>query len=200
MNDTTVQLRVEDITAYIPKTGWTKLDHPNPALLVYQYERNDDYNKEIKLVLPNGNDYTDAVAKIHSAVKLIAALEQVSVSDIVQKIKNSAQNIAAAKSLRAVTESQETAIIGKIIQLKAESLDSDDEAGDSDGRQVIIAWDIGNNRKVNIKVSLSPENYRTACDAHKDNKTVSVMGRPEKVGKSWVLTSPASFAINETGA
>jgi len=25
------------------------------------------------------------------------------------------------------------------------------------------------------------------------------MGRPEKVGKSWVLTSPASFAINETG-
>ena len=107
---------------------------------------------------------------------------------------------AAAKSLRAVTESQETEIIGKIIQLKAESLDSDDDSSDSDGRQVTIAWDIGNNRKVNIKVSMSPENYRTACDAHKDNKTVTVIGRPEKVGKSWVLTSQASFAINETGS
>jgi len=379
--DPTGQLRVEDITAYIRKTGWTKLDHPNPSLLVYQYKRNDDYNHEIKLVLPNGSDYTDAVAKIQSAAKLIAALEQTAVSDIVQKIKNRSLDIfrqriysstrltslplelaplvisrlrdlvyyaacaeednqpyfakgrkigkeythkcrfghtfqgsfgltiemplppstltllpdieasplerrvmerivrglqfavkgvresdigimtsnyeqgfnanlcevmkeltedlddfnleysmlwspefnastdvssfsniiiepsvfrpyfeAAAKSLRAVTESQETEIIGKIIQLKAESLDSDDDSGDSDGRQVIIAWDIGNNRKVNIKISLSPENYRTACDAHKDNKTVSVKGRPEKVGKSWVLTSPASFAINETGA
>ncbi len=329
---------------YIRKAGWTKLEHPNPSLLVYQYERNDDYNNQIKLVLPNGNDYRDAVAKIHSVAKLIAALEQVSVSDIVQKIKNRSLDIfpqriyssarltslplelaplvisrlrdlvyyaacaeednqpyfakgrkigkeythkcrfghtfqgsfgltiemplppstltllpdieasplerrvmerivrglqfavkgvresdigimtsnyeqgfnanlcevmkeltedlddfnleysmlwspefnasadvssfsniiiepsvfrpyfeAAAKSLRAVTESHETKIIGKIIQLKAESIDTDDDSSDSDGRQAIIAWDIGNNRKVNIKVSLSPENYRAHC-------------------------------------
>ncbi len=112
-------LRVEDITAYIRKTGWKKTDHLNPSLLVYQYERNDDYNKEIKLVLPNGNDYSDSVDKIKSVLKLIAALEQVSISDIVRKIKNSAQNINTEELIRAVTESQETAIIGKSNTLKS---------------------------------------------------------------------------------
>ncbi len=97
---------------------------------------------------------------------------------------------AAAKSLRQVRESQDTTISGTIVQLRAQDDDEQD-----DGRQITIRWDLGNGRSLRIRATLDPEAYKAACDAHRDRRRVAIAGRPEKQGKSWVLTSPGEFAV-----
>lgn len=47
-----------------------------------------------------------------------------------------------------------------------------------------------------LRVTLSPEEYRHACDAHRDGKKVSITGRLEKEAKFWVLMAPKDFKVN----
>ncbi|MGC8541536.1 MAG: hypothetical protein ACP5QA_13035 [Phycisphaerae bacterium] len=104
---------------------------------------------------------------------------------------------SAAKSLRKVKESQETAITGSIIQLRA---DLEDDGGENlfHGRKITIKWDIGTGRSINIRAALNADDYKLACDAHKDNRMVQITGIPEKLGKSWDLTSPKHFRVLST--
>jgi hypothetical protein len=99
---------------------------------------------------------------------------------------------AAAKSLRQVKESQDTPIVGAIVQLRAEDADDEDQ---DEGRQITVRWDLGNGRTLKIRVTLDADAYKAACDAHRDHRRVTVMGRPEKQGKFWVLTSPRDFSV-----
>ncbi len=100
---------------------------------------------------------------------------------------------AAAKSLRESRESLDTIVTGAIVQLRAE-LDDEDADHDAD-RQVTIRWEPSPRQMANIRVALGPQEYRLACDAHRDQRSVRVSGRPEKQGKFWVLTSPKDFII-----
>ncbi len=104
---------------------------------------------------------------------------------------------SSAKSLRKAKESQETDIIGSIIQLRAD-LDEDGEETLFQGRKITIKWDIGTGRSINIRAALSADDYKLACDAHKDNRRVQITGIPEKLGKSWDLTSPKHFRVLPT--
>jgi hypothetical protein len=84
---------VEDVTALIRRMGWTKIDHPNPDLLVYLYKDPDGRGKPIKLVLPAGNDYEDTPEKLDSAVKLVAALSRHTVEQVRQMLLNRGNDI-----------------------------------------------------------------------------------------------------------
>lgn len=371
-------VRLEELTAYIRKSGWSKIEHPNQNLLVYTGNQKDDFGSEIKLVLPNGNDFKDSIEKINSVIQVVSALEKIPVPDLVQKIKNrnvdilrqrifnntsmtslpletapfvikSLRNLvyhsacaeesplpyfdnwkkigkeytqkcrfghtfqgsfgmsiempippntnqslspeleqiplerrimeritrglqlsvqavnegnveiltksytngfnanlcevmiqltkyledfnieysmlwspefpssnvfdsnttlkiepikfrpyyeSAAKYLRASQESIQSTVIGKITNLHAESIDDDLEKK-IDDRQITICWEKDKGKNTNIKVSLNPEDYRIACDAHKDSKRISIQGKPEKNGKFLILTSPSGFKILE---
>lgn len=98
---------------------------------------------------------------------------------------------SAAKSLRMTKESEETIVTGKIIELKAFDLDASSQ---NDG-QITIHWEVEKGRFVSIKVNLPRDTYKLACDAHKNNKTVSITGKPEKDGKYFKLTAPKLFTI-----
>jgi hypothetical protein len=100
---------------------------------------------------------------------------------------------SAAKALRQSSESQDTVIIGKIVQLRGEISDEGDDLEAPDNKMIIIEWEKG--RSTLIRAILSPEEYKNACDAHRDGKTVSIRGKPEKPGKYLILTSPADFII-----
>jgi hypothetical protein len=100
---------------------------------------------------------------------------------------------AAAKSLRHAKESQETTIRGSVIQLHADP--ESDEAEDDEERQIIVKCDLGAVRAVKVHASLTADDYRKACDAHKDNREVEIEGRPEKLAKFWNLTSPRNFRV-----
>lgn len=104
---------------------------------------------------------------------------------------------SAARSLRQSKESHEVVIRGSIVQLRAESVDPDDEEDEEECRErvVTVRWQMPSGQYGNVRLPLSVEDYRTACDAHRDNATVQARGRLEKLGKYWYLTSATEFLV-----
>lgn len=106
---------------------------------------------------------------------------------------------SATKSLRRSDESRDTTIIGKIVQLHGdgkigEELD-DLESSFNDKGMIVIEWETEKGKPRLIRVKLSQEDYRLACDAHRDEKMISIKGKPEKPGKYLILTSSTDFRI-----
>ncbi len=105
----------------------------------------------------------------------------------------------ANKLLRRSSESQDAIIIGKIVQLRGEGRIGEEEFDDLDGsngsRMIVIDWETEKGKSSLIRVFLSSEDYRSACDAHRDGKSISIKGRPEKPGKHLILTSPTDFKV-----
>ncbi len=82
--------------------------------------------------------------------------------------------------------------------LEAETVpdDDDDWEPDSSERKVVIKRDEPGEQPIKITTHLSPDDYRKACDAHRDARSVRVKGRLEKPGKPWVLQSPTDFVVD----
>jgi len=106
---------------------------------------------------------------------------------------------SAAKSLRKSSESQDTVIRGRIVQLRSDSRLGEEEAAEdlegSASRMIVVEWETEKGRPALIRAALSPEAYAQACNAHRDGKAVSIRGKPEKLGKHLILTAPADFTV-----
>jgi hypothetical protein len=59
----------------------------------------------------------------------------------------------------------------------------------------VIEWETEKGKPCLIRAVLSQEDYKLACNAHRDGKTVSIRGKPEKPGKYLILTSPTDFKV-----
>ncbi len=108
---------------------------------------------------------------------------------------------SAAKTLRATGESQQTTISGRIISLHAtpDDEEDDDELSPSFSNQYIeIEWLRDEGKKTKIRASLPFDEYRSACDAHKDGKIIRLSGIPEKQGKIFVLRNPSAFQVESS--
>jgi hypothetical protein len=82
-----------------------------------------------------------------------------------------------------IDQVQEETVQGKIIALNSER---------PDDQTVTILWE----RQERVRVSLRREDYQAACDAHKDNRPVSVHGKLLRRGKkSWTLIDPIDFRV-----
>jgi len=105
---------------------------------------------------------------------------------------------SAAKSLRRSSESQDTTVMGKIIQLRGSeevTEEGDDLVFSSEHGTIVIEWETEKGRPCQIRAVLSQEDYRLACDAHRDDQAISIKGKPEKPGKYLILTSPVDFRV-----
>lgn len=96
---------------------------------------------------------------------------------------------SASKSLKQEDEVQIVTINGKIVALNRD-LDAHEEEF-SDESIIIILDETG--RKVHVL--LNETDYKDACDAHRDKKTISIVGTLEKIGKFWHLLAPHDFQI-----
>ena len=101
---------------------------------------------------------------------------------------------AAARALRGSDEEEHITITGKIIRLVADDVD-EDESEELSGNRVIVIRSEESDFRRNVHVSLSADEYRIACDAHRDSRTVTVKGNMEYVGKIWQLMAPQDFVI-----
>jgi hypothetical protein len=100
---------------------------------------------------------------------------------------------STARTLRNAQESVERLIEGKVVKLS--SLDPMDELEElADDRQVTIRFDL-DARAQNVLVPLIYADYRRACDAHRDGKTISITGRLERTGKQWRLSGARDFQV-----
>lgn len=108
---------------------------------------------------------------------------------------------SAAKTLRTCSESEEVIIQGHIIQLQADRPFADEDPEDSenlldeDSRQIIVNWENTNGKYTSIRIPLTVEEYRLACDAHRDENKISIQGTPEKRKRFLYLTSPKNFTV-----
>lgn len=100
---------------------------------------------------------------------------------------------AAARVLRGSDEEEHVTISGKIIRLFADDVDEDDSEEVQGNRVIVIRSDDGYRR--NVHVSLNADEYRIACDAHRDSRTVTVNGNMERMGKGWQLMASQDFHI-----
>jgi hypothetical protein len=107
---------------------------------------------------------------------------------------------SAAKQLRKSSESQDATVTGKIVQLRGDGKIGEEDVDDLDSssiesKMIIIEWETEKGMRSLIRAVLSQEDYKLACDAHRDGKVISVKGKPEKPGKHLILTSPTDFKV-----
>lgn len=98
----------------------------------------------------------------------------------------------AAKVLRNTDESIKKEIIGKVIKLSASDLEEDDEG--SGNRIVTIKTEI-HDKTIRVNVPLTLNEYKMACDAHKEMRNVRIIGMIERVGNQWQLMAPEDFKV-----
>jgi PIN domain nuclease of toxin-antitoxin system len=96
---------------------------------------------------------------------------------------------SASKTLKQEDTVQIVTINGKIVELNRD-LDAHEE--ESSDESIIIVLDESGRR---VHVLLSEDEYRDACNAHRDKKTISIVGTLEKIGHFWHLLAPHDFQI-----
>jgi len=100
----------------------------------------------------------------------------------------------AARVLEKTEVHPDTRIHGRIVQLKSDFPPGKGEQGEFE-HIITVVWEREKAQSLKVRVPLNPEEYRNACDAHKDGKRIQINGVPEKQGKFWVLTKSHDFSV-----
>jgi hypothetical protein len=100
----------------------------------------------------------------------------------------------AATELEKSETFPDSVVEGRIVVLKSEMPPGLDEQAEFE-HIITMFWEREKGQVVHIRVALSPDQYRAACDAHKDGRRIRVQGIPEKAGKFWSLTRAHDFVV-----
>jgi hypothetical protein len=101
---------------------------------------------------------------------------------------------AAALELERIEGVPECMIEGRVYALKSETPPGLDEQKEFD-HVITMYWERERTQTVGVRVPLNPNQYITACDAHKDGRKIRIWGVPEKQGKYWTLTKCRDFSV-----
>ncbi len=107
---------------------------------------------------------------------------------------------ATSRALRAPAAADVRALTGHIVGLIDASVGDDDEGDEgNDERIATLRFDAnGRGALQNARMHLSEADYKVACDAHRDGRTVALKGRLERRGNRWWINDVAGFAVAST--
>jgi len=100
----------------------------------------------------------------------------------------------AAGELEKAETFTDSLIEGRIVVLKSEMPPGLDEQAEFE-HIITMFWEREKGQTVKIRVALSPDQYKEACDAHKEGRAIRIFGVPEKAGKFWTLTKAHDFSV-----
>jgi hypothetical protein len=100
----------------------------------------------------------------------------------------------AAISLRRIETARNYTVVGTVIRLKSEHNPSD-LLDLTSPREIVLQWNSADFGQLNVKVVLPPADYITAVEAHKSGQLISITGMLERVGRSWILSSPGKLQL-----
>lgn len=100
----------------------------------------------------------------------------------------------AAAELEKTEICPDTRITSRIVILKSDTPPGLDDQAKFE-HAITMLWEREKGISVKIRILLSPDQYKLACDAHKNGKAVQVSGIPQKEGKFWVLTQAHDFLV-----
>lgn len=92
----------------------------------------------------------------------------------------------AARAMRNTPALEEREIVGKIVRLAASDVDGDDDDPPEGERTATLRF-LESGRRQTAQLQLEPEDYRAACDAHRDGHQVRVTGTLERIGRKWYV-------------
>ena len=98
----------------------------------------------------------------------------------------------AVKAMRAKPIDRPETINGRVSDLHTD--DPWDMMGANTGRRITVVWSSEDLGDISVNVSLNPEDYMLAVDAHRNEKAVRVSGTLQQRARSWVLTNVTEFA------
>ncbi len=95
------------------------------------------------------------------------------------------------EKLKEKHNSKNVSIIAKIISLKIDP--------NKDDHTIVILGDAGEEKDIKIHVVLTSEDYKGACDLHRDEKEIKINGYLNKFGSKWFLEPYEGFeAVDES--
>ncbi len=142
----------------------------------------------------DGMQITQRIAwspEIPPAPALAAATEAVTIDNRSYEVLK-----AASGSLQKVDEpEQDKTIVGRITKLRSEQPPIKTEEFAQSTRTVVLRWELEKHQALHVNVLLPLDEYRAACDAHKNGRKMKIVGKPEKRGKFWYLKDQHGFEI-----
>jgi len=103
---------------------------------------------------------------------------------------------AASDALQTVEEPDEDKIIlGRITNLRSDMPPVHLEEFELGTRTIVVLWEIEKKQPLRVHIELPLDQYRLACDAHKNGRKVRIVGKPRKKGKFWRLFDHHGFEI-----
>jgi len=103
---------------------------------------------------------------------------------------------AASDALHTVEEPDEDKIIfGRITNLRSDMPPLHSEEFELATRTIVVLWEIEKQQPLRVHIVLPLDQYRLACDAHKNGRKVRILGKPRKTGKFWRLFDHHGFEI-----
>jgi hypothetical protein len=95
---------------------------------------------------------------------------------------------------RGAMESTRKTICGYVIGLSAADMDEENEYAQ---RVVTVKPEDEASGIKRVKLYLGLEDYKKACDAHRDSLKIEVEGILERDGKQWRLTQASEFKLSQ---
>ena len=138
---------------------------------------------------PGGIDFSFSFSPEWAAPAELAEARQFSIGTTHVEIAR-----AAAKLLRAEFMPRPEKIVGRITRLESDA-DPSDLLNPTGAREITVQWDSDDLGRIDVKMSLAPEDYLRAVEAHKNGQRVMVSGTLERPRRSWFLVNPAEFSL-----
>ncbi|HKX07780.1 MAG TPA: hypothetical protein VJN67_06275, partial [Stellaceae bacterium] len=85
-------------------------------------------------------------------------------------------------------------VIGRIVRLESRS-DPSDLLHPVGAREVVVQWLHSDFGDISVRVTLPPDKYLLAVDAHRNGQRISVTGKIERLGRLWKLLQPRDVAV-----
>lgn len=103
---------------------------------------------------------------------------------------------AASDALQTVEAPDEDKLIfGRITNLRSDVPPVPSEGFEQATRTIVVLWEIEKQQPLKVHITLSLDQYRLACDAHKNGQKLRIIGKPRKTGKFWNLFDHHGFEI-----
>jgi len=103
---------------------------------------------------------------------------------------------AASEALQTVEEpDKDKSIVGRVISLRSDMPPVHSEEFELATRTIVLLWEIEKQQPLRVHIALPIDQYRLACDAHKNGRKIRILGKPRKTGKYWRLFDEHEFEV-----
>lgn len=175
-------VRLAEVTAWLASNGWHhRTAFPRADVLVFDGPLDED-GQPLVVVLPRDRSARGFLDELASGLDLVAAVKGWSLDEV-----------AVAIALPCIDLTRAVALDGRIVGLV------DARERDDDERIATLRFDANGRGKLqSARMRLCEADYKVACDAHRDGRTVALKGRLERRGNRWWINDVADFAVVST--